>query len=150
MQILLIAFGLTIIASLGFYAGKLLFQLKQQNERQQQARQKRIDSITQSVQTIAMAMEQQQCDLSEGAIRICNLLAALPIVPQPDYPALYPRIHQLYQEISHFPTHEARNGLSKAERRKQDREREQIEATHETAILKELQELRQIQPKQTV
>ncbi|MDM7859353.1 DUF2489 domain-containing protein [Alteromonas sp. ASW11-36] len=146
MQILFIALGLTIIAGLGFYAGKLLFQLKQQNERQQQARQTRIDNITQSIQTIAMAMEQQQCDFSEGAIRICNLLAAIPVIPQPDYPAMYPRIHQLYKEISHFPTHDARNALSKAERRKQDRERGQIEANHESAILKELQELRQIEP----
>lgn len=144
MQLFFIFTALLIIVGLGFYAGKLLFQLKQQKQRQAKARQDRVDNITLSIRTIALAMEQQQCDLSEGVIRLCNLLDAIPLLPQPDYPGLYPAIHGLYDSIKHYPTHEARNQLTKQERRKQDRERENIAAQYETDILKELQTLKSL------
>ena len=83
-------------------------------------------------------MEQQQCDLSEGAIRICNLLNALPLSTPPDYRARFPHIHALFVAVSGFAILEARQKLSKAERRKQDRAREQIESEHESKVLKEL------------
>lgn len=135
---LAIGVGLVVILVLGFYAGKLLFQLKAQKERQNKARQTRIDNITESIRTISLAMEQQQCNLSEGVIRICNLLDAMPITPQPDYVAEYPSIHQLYEKIQRFDTHEARNSLPKTERRKQDTEREQLESEYETLVLTEV------------
>lgn len=138
MWTVLIILALLIIAGLSFYAGKLLFQLKQQNQRQQRAREGRIETICESVDTIAKAMEQQQCDLSEGAIRICNLLAALPLSAPPDFRAQFPHIHTLFVEISGFAVLEARQQLSKAERRKQDVAREQIESEHETNVLAEL------------
>jgi hypothetical protein len=53
--------ALLIILALGFYAGKLLFMLKQQKERQEAARQSRVATITESIIVIAKAMEQQQC-----------------------------------------------------------------------------------------
>ena len=142
MNVILIVAAILIIAVLGFYAGKLLFQLKQQQARQAAARQERVDNITLSIRTIALAMEQQQCDLSEGVIRLCNLLDAIPLLPQPDYPGQYPAIHGLYDAIKHYPTHEARNQLTKQERRKQDKERENIAAQYESEILKELQPLK--------
>lgn len=135
---LAIGVGLFVILVLGFYAGKLLFQLKAQKERQNKARQTRIDNITESIRTISLAMEQQQCNLSEGVIRICNLLDAMPITPQPDYVAEYPSIHELYGKIQQFDTHEARNLLPKIERRKQDTEREQLESEFETLVLTEV------------
>ena len=141
---LIIAAGLIVILALGFYAGKLLYQLKTQTERQNSARQTRIDNITESIRTIALAMEQQQCNLSEGVIRICNLLDALPLTPQPDYPAEYPALHTLHMKIQHFDTHEARNALSKTERRKQDKEREQLESEHESLILTEVEQLKSL------
>ena len=82
--------ALLIILGLGFYAGKLLFLLNQQKKRQEAARQSRIVNITDSVIVIAKAMDQQQCDLSEGVIRIVNLLNALPISSPPDFKAQYP------------------------------------------------------------
>ncbi|GEA09646.1 DUF2489 domain-containing protein [Alteromonas sp. KUL49] len=82
---LAVCFAALIIIGLSFYAGRLLFLLKQQKERQNSVRSKRIYNISESVHVIAMAMEQQQCELSEGVIRIVNLLNALPIDPQPDF-----------------------------------------------------------------
>jgi hypothetical protein len=88
-------------------------------------------------------MQQHQCDYSEGAIRICRLLESLPIENIPDYVEHYPAIHKLFEGVSKFPTHEARNALSKKERREQDKEREQMESEAESGIQKELVALRE-------
>lgn len=136
------AIGAVIVVGLGIYAGRLLFLLQAQTKRHQAARDKRIQNMTESIQTIAFAMHQQQYDLSEGAIRICSLLAALPLDPLPDYKQQYPALHELFDKIQHYPTHEARNALSKSERRGQDKERGQFESELESAILAETEKLK--------
>jgi hypothetical protein len=141
-ETLLGAFGVIIVITLGVYAGKLLLALTQQKARQQAARTKRIGSIVQSIQTIAFAMQQQQCNYSEGAIRICNLLKALPIENIPDYSLVFPQLHNLFDTIKDFPTHEERSALSKQEKRKQDRQREQIESEAESSIQEEIGRLK--------
>jgi len=133
--------GLLIILGLGFYAGKLLFLLKQQNARQKAARDGRIDTITESIVVISKAMQQQQCDLSEGAIRICKLLNALPLEAPPEYKTKFPHIYALYVEISGFAILEERRKLPLKERRKQDVAREQIESEYETKVLAELDDI---------
>lgn len=140
--IIALVIGAVVIAGLSVYAGKLLFLVKAQNTRQQAVRDKRIASMRSSIQTIAFAMQQQQCDLSEGVIRICNLLDALPLNPLPNYPSIYPATHALYEKVKDYPTHEARARLSKSERRAQDKEREQFESELESAILVETEALR--------
>jgi hypothetical protein len=135
---LLLGIAGLIIAGLAFYAGKLLFLLSKQKKKQHVARTERIKSITQSIETISLAMKQQQCDLSEGAIRVCHLLEALPIQPLPNFHNKFPHIFSLFEAIRHFATHEARQALNKQERRKQDMEREEIESHHENNVLDEL------------
>ncbi|GFD69931.1 coproporphyrinogen III oxidase [Alteromonas sp. KUL156] len=130
--------ALLVIVGLGFYAGKLLFLLKQQKVRQEAARQSRIENITDSIIVIAKAMDQQQCDLSEGVIRIVNLLNALPIRTPPDFKAQYPQIYSLFTEVSGFAILEERQKLPKSERKKQDVAREQIESEYESKVLAEL------------
>ncbi|GEA08984.1 hypothetical protein KUL42_37450 [Alteromonas sp. KUL42] len=130
--------ALLIIIGLGFYAGKLLFLLKQQKAQQEATRNGRVKSISESIALIAKAMEQQQCELSEGVIRIVNLLNALPLVEPPNYKAQYPHIHSLFIEVSGFAILEARQKLTKVERRKQDLAREQIESEYESKVLAEL------------
>lgn len=83
-------------------------------------------------------MEQQQCELSEGAIRICNLLNALPLASPPDFRQKFPHIHALFIAVSGFAVLEERKKLSKQEKRKQDAAREQIESEHESKVLDEL------------
>ena len=143
LWVVLTGVALVVILGLGVYAGKLLFLLKQQGIRQDKAKNSRISSITESVILIAKAMEQQQCDLSEGVIRIVNLLNALPLNEPPDFKAIYPQTYALFVEISGFAVLEARQKLSKQERRKQDQVREQIESEYESKVLDELPQLRQ-------
>ena len=142
MMILLFILAVLIIAGLSFYAGKLLWQLKQQRNKQQQVRHTRIQTITDSIQVIAKAMEQQQCDLSEGCIRLCNLLQAMPLETPPDYPKLFPAIFDLFQKVEHMPTHKEREQLPKRERLKQDMQRAEWESELETSILPELEKLK--------
>ncbi|NMH60612.1 DUF2489 domain-containing protein [Alteromonas ponticola] len=130
--------GVIIILALGFYAGRLLYQLKQQNQRHQLARDKRTAKIVESIQVIVKAMLQQQCELSEGAIRLCNLLEALPSASPPDYSEQYPKLYEFFHKVSGFAILDARAKLPKSERMRQDVAREQIEADYETAVLKEL------------
>lgn len=135
--------GAIIIIALGVYAGKLLFLLKQQNIRQQNARNKRIESMVQSIQTIAFAMQQQQCNYSEGAIRICSLLRALPIENIPDYSTTFPALHALFRKVEPFATHAERDALSKVEKRSQDKLREQFESEAESDIQEEIERLKE-------
>lgn len=133
--------ALAIVLPLAFYAGKLLFQLKRQNDRQERARQARIVTLTESIRTIAFAVSQQQCNLSEGAIRLVNLLESMPVASPPlcerDYPALY----ELYVEVKGLATHEQRKMLDRQVREHQDRNREEHESRLETAILREVKQL---------
>ena len=79
MNIAFYLVALAIIAGLSFYAGYLVFRLRTQQKLRKQKTQQRINKIFQSIQTIAKTLEQQQCNLSEGCIRIFHLLEALPV-----------------------------------------------------------------------
>ncbi|WP_026376030.1 DUF2489 domain-containing protein [Aestuariibacter salexigens] len=141
---ILAVIAVLIITGLSYYAGSLLYQLRRQTKQQNQVRQQRIKTMSDSIRTIAMAMQQQQCNLSEGAIRICRLLDAMPIDNVQQFKQDFPALHELFNRVDGFATHEERAALSKQQRRSQDREREEIEAELESDILKELPLLRSL------
>ncbi|MGS2720950.1 DUF2489 domain-containing protein [Paraglaciecola aestuariivivens] len=142
IKTLLLLAAILIIAALSFYAGSLLFKLRNQNRLRALKTQKRIANITESIQTIASAVDQQQCNLSEGCIRIFHLLESLPVINKPDFSLQFKGVYQLYQEVKSLPTHEARKQQTKAERFKQDLHREALEAELETQILADMQRLK--------
>ncbi len=139
-----VAIAVAIIASLGFYAGKLLSQLKQQQQKQKHARDARIARIMESVYTIALAVEQQQCNLSEGAIRLVNLLDSVPIESPPNCERDYPALFELFSHVRRLPTHQARKEMDKTLRAKQDHIREELETQLESRILKEVADIRHL------
>lgn len=67
------------LLGLAVYAGTLMARLKRQQEMQQHAIAARNERILESVRVIAHAVRDGQCDYSEGAIRLTNLLDALQI-----------------------------------------------------------------------
>ncbi|CAI8152752.1 MAG: Uncharacterised protein [Pseudidiomarina mangrovi] len=138
---LLIALGVGIIAVLAYIAGRLLAQLRQQRQAQQQAANKRDSHVVESVVTIAMAMEQGQCELSEGALRIAVLLDHHSSASNQDYVARYPAIYDMYERIKHMPTHSARKQRPKAEIRAMDKQREGYERELEQALVAEARAL---------
>ena len=114
LNILLIIAAVLIILSLAIYAGRLLSKVAQQNKAlaaqqlaQQQAITARNSKISESIRLIAKAIVEQQCELSEGAIRISRLLETIHVTVDANYPQLYPAIHQLDQYLAEFPTHQA-------------------------------------------
>jgi hypothetical protein len=139
MFILLMLCALVIITVLAFYAGSLLFKLRHQKALQESRRIARAKSIIQSIQTIAMAMSQQQCNLSEGCIRLTHLLESIPEKNKPNYRQQFPGIYSLYAYVKDLPTHDARKQLSKLARNTQDSDREDKEAQLEPLILKDVE-----------
>ena len=100
-----------------------------------------IDNIIQSIQTIAKAVEQQQCNLSEASIRLYHLLEALPLIDKPDFSEKFSGLYTLYDAVKDLPTHQARKEQGKLETYKQDLQREELEAELESQILKEVAQL---------
>ncbi|WP_319782775.1 DUF2489 domain-containing protein [Oceanisphaera sp. IT1-181] len=107
--------GGVIILALGIYAGKLLAQVKSQTLRQTQAVSARNERILESINTIALAVSQEQCNQSEGAIRLTNLLNALQFSQPRDFEREYPALYELYEKVKDMPTHEARKNYKRNE-----------------------------------
>lgn len=141
--------GLVVVIALGWYAAKLLLQLKQQTATQQaQEKQAQIQreqknrNLADSVDTIAMAMLQGQCDYSEGTIRICVLLDHMQLEPAPNFRNTFPALHNFYEKIKDMATHKARSELPKNERMRQDMRRLTWESEAKPEIETELPKLR--------
>ncbi|WP_018692159.1 DUF2489 domain-containing protein [Algicola sagamiensis] len=133
--------GLLIIAGLAFYAGRLLMQLKQQNDQQAAAAKARNATLIESITTIAKAMQQAQCESSEGCLRIWVLLDHLIESPKPNYQATYPGIFQMYDVVKDMPTHTARKKYPKKEIRQMDETRLQAEKDLALQINQDLDKL---------
>lgn len=142
MNIVFLLIALSIIAGLGFYAGSLLFKLRTQQQLRKQKTHNRINSISQSIQTIAKALEQQQCNLSEGSIRLFHLLEALPVKDKPDFSQKFTGVYSLYDQVKELPTHETRKLQTKRETKQQDLQREELEAQMASQILKDVSVLK--------
>lgn len=140
--------GAAIIACLAFYAGKLLWLLKQQNKRQlqeQQAQQAKVLEkkryLQESIVLISRAMQEQQCELSEGALRLWVLLDHWPQENKPDAIQLYPGLYQMYLVVRDMPTHQARKEQDKKLTRQQDKVRQQAEIDLRELIQTDLSKL---------
>lgn len=138
---LLAGSGVVIIGALAYYAGRLLAQLKQQNRVRDEALNKRNANLHESIVTIAKAMEQGQCPLSEGCLRLVVLLDLRIESLEAGYAKRYPNIHDMYERIKHMPTHEARKQHPKQDIRKMDVEREGYEQQLEDVILHDIRQL---------
>lgn len=132
------AVGVVIVAALSVYAGMLLSQLNKQRNEAKAGENKRVDYIHESILTIAKAMQQEQCPLSEGCIRISVLLDNLPEASSAQFESRFPAILEMYEKIKHMPTHDARKQFPKQEIRKLDKEREALEVEMEASIQKDV------------
>lgn len=134
MTLWIILAGGLLVLGLSIYAGMLLTQLYKQNQRTAVGEEKRLAYLHESIATIALAMQQKQCELSEGCIRLVVLLENLPQASEEKFPVKFPVIHSMYEKIKHMPTHKARQQYPKKEIAKMDREREQFERELEEGI----------------
>ncbi|WP_017444207.1 DUF2489 domain-containing protein [Gayadomonas joobiniege] len=139
--ILLIIAAILILAGLAFYAGKLLFQLKQQKQAAEQKVNQRNQRLEESIRTISSAMKEEQCEISEGVLRLTVLLDHLSDAQQADYRQQYPSIHALNDKIKHLAILDERKQLAKKDRMRQDMERWQHEADFKELVLDEANRL---------
>ena len=135
-----------IVLLLGVYLGILWAQIKKQkqfNKNQEEKIEKHLEEqkkyVIDSLDIIALATIQGQCDLSECCIRTKNLLDYFPDqADKTDFQVF----HQMYEEIKKFPTHEKRKEQSKQVIFNQDKERFRIEDKYRDRLLKSLEILR--------
>jgi hypothetical protein len=137
-----------IIASLAFYAGKLLKQLNTQKQLQQQAELSHQQALAKhdikvfdSVKIIVRAMQEEQCDFSEGCWRLSVLLDSLKLTSE--QAQQFPAIFKLYNEIKHLSILKDRKQLEKKQRMKEDLHRMSIEAKLHSEIVADLDLLQQ-------
>lgn len=134
-----------IVLLLSIYLGYLLQELRKQKKKVEEAEkflsqknQERHEFRVSSLETIALATLQEQCEISEACIRIKKLLEYYPDVADQKSLVI---IQEMYNEIKSFDTLEARNALSKQEKFKQDTQRFKIEEQYRESFLEALKEL---------
>ena len=132
----LLLVAVCIIVGMIGYATYLLLALQKQKKALQQARRNRINRIKESIEIIAKAMLNGDCNLSEGVLRLKMLLEPVGMSIKNHVTML-----QLYEVVETVPTHEARKALKKNERMRLDLQRESAEAALEKNIKLELHQL---------
>lgn len=70
----LLILALLIVLSMAAYAVSLFVKLHRQKKQLKQAQQQRYRTVIDSIEVIAKAMQSEQCDLSEGVLRLKPLL----------------------------------------------------------------------------
>ncbi|MDF3125113.1 DUF2489 domain-containing protein [Rheinheimera sp. 1928-s] len=130
-----------ILGGLSFYLGRLLWLIKQQQLKQQQVVEAKNANLIESIVLIAKAMREEQCELSEGALRLWVLLDHLQLPEKPDAVHTYPGLFKMYDVIKDMPTHQARKERDKKEIRHLDHIREQAEIDLKADILADVHKL---------
>ncbi|MDU8923473.1 DUF2489 domain-containing protein [Pasteurellaceae bacterium LIM206] len=134
--ILSILAGLIVLA-MAVYTVYVFRQLKQQQRLFAQARQQRMARIKESVNIIAQAMLNGECNHSEGVLRLKMLLEPLGQKRLNAYSAMA----ELYETVRDMPTHDARLALKKNERMQLDLQRESKEIELEEKIKADVKQL---------
>ncbi|WP_025247949.1 DUF2489 domain-containing protein [Mannheimia varigena] len=145
LKIFLIVLAVLILVSLAGYAFHLMMKLSLQKKREQAlieeakaAQKARYLRILDSLDVIARAMISEQCDLSEGVLRLKPLLDVLG-----KKLSRYTAMWELYQVVENMPILEERKQLKRNERMKLDLEREAKEVELSEQIKLECQQLLQ-------
>lgn len=142
---LLLLTAIVIVVALSGYAGWLFWKLHLQKLAQRQheknAAEQRNHKIIESVDVIALAALQGQCDLSEAAIRLYMIMDHLQGEKRVNFAVAYPALFDLFETVKDMPRGEARKKILKKERMKFDFERLKAEARLQHAIYAELEEI---------
>lgn len=145
LRIFLIVLAVLILISLTGYAVHLMLKLRFQKKREQelieqakQARKERYLRIIESIEVITNAMTTEQCNLSEGVLRLKPLLDVLGRKL-----SYYTAMWALYKVVENMPILDERKNLKRNERMKLDLEREAKEIELESDIKAECYRLLQ-------
>ncbi|MDO6444067.1 MULTISPECIES: DUF2489 domain-containing protein [unclassified Marinobacter] len=131
---LIIAGAIVIIVLLGFIRRQMLV-LSESRKRQQKAeafQTKRRQEMIDSIRVIAMAIEEDQVEYSEACLRIKGLLdhVAPQLMEKPPFRVFI----EVYDQLRHMPTHQARQDTEARFVEKMDKERFEVEKRHADEI----------------
>ncbi|MCG8393250.1 MAG: DUF2489 domain-containing protein [Pseudomonadales bacterium] len=128
---------------IGTVLGLLLWRLWLGRQRKQELQKQQV-AILDSLEVLCMAVEQEQVELSEAAIRMSVLLDSLPdvIAPKVDVSV----IHQFAETCQQFDRGEERKGLTPRARHQQDSYRWQLEEEQKVVITEAAQRLGGVLP----
>lgn len=131
---LIIAGAIAIIALLGFIRRKKVA-LSENRKRQDKAeafQAKRRQNMIDSIRVIAVAVEENQIEYSEACLRIKGLLDH--IAPQLMEKPPFRVFLEVYEQLRHMPTHQARQDTEARFVDKMDKERFEVEERHADEI----------------
>ncbi|MBS3804828.1 MAG: DUF2489 domain-containing protein [Oleiphilaceae bacterium] len=135
LQWTLIVTGLVVIALLTAFIVKqarVIKQTKVREARHRSFRAERRDSMIDSIRVLAMAIEQDQVEYSEGCLRIKGLLDH--VEPELLEQSPFQVFQEIHNHLEHMPTHQARQETDLRFVQKMDRERYALEAKHSDRI----------------
>ncbi|KMK51715.1 coproporphyrinogen III oxidase [[Actinobacillus] muris] len=136
MRFFLIILALLILLAMAGYAFSLVLKLRHQKQQLAAAQKSRYLAVIDSIDVIARAMLAQQCDFSEGVLRLKPLLDVLGKKLN-----RFVAMWALYETVESMPILEARQQLKRNERMKLDLTREAKEAELAEQIKLELRQL---------
>ncbi|QIZ78278.1 DUF2489 domain-containing protein [Ferrimonas lipolytica] len=130
----LIVAAIAIVVALAVYAAILWRKVAQQQQQRSTKIAARQLHLQEQIQQIAKAALAEQCQPAEAALRLVNLLRAVPGADSERLAQQFPHLQALYDAISTQPILEQRKALPKLERRKLDMELEHHQAVLGPAI----------------
>ncbi len=146
LNIWLLIFAALSIIILGVYALYLQFKLKQKRQQQiQQKQQAEINLLEFKRRTIAdilfiaKAMQQQQCELTEGVLRVYHLLVRIDEAAW--HSSMLTHTRHYYCQCKDMPILEGYKKLSNQQKYQQDCLRIELERTESQNVLAEMQDL---------
>ncbi|WP_417516080.1 DUF2489 domain-containing protein [Marinobacter sp.] len=131
---LIIAGAIVIIVLLGFIRRQTVV-LSENRRRQQKSeafQTKRRKDMIDSIRVIAMAIEEDQIEYSEACLRIKGLLdhVAPQLMEKPPFRVFM----EVFDQLRHMPTHQARQDTETRFVEKMDKERFEVEKRHADEI----------------
>ena len=146
MYWILIFMAAAIILSLSATAAYYLLKLRKIKQHQNQQvslnRQAWLDgqeALAADIRFIAKAMVQQQCEITEGCLRLKVLMDRLDETLQ--HHSDYQTIQRHYQKTAHMPHHQAYQALNRKQQFKLDQARFELESQHRQQVLLEAKRL---------
>jgi len=141
-MVYLITAAIIIVIALAATAAYYLIKLKQARRIQRKAIadgeaawRKKQEEIASDIRFIANAMVQEQCEITEGCMRLTVLMDRLDenLRFQPEYTAI--RAH--FEATAHMPTHDTYKALKPKQRFALDKERFELEEKNKQSVLKD-------------
>jgi hypothetical protein len=143
-----IIFAVAIIVILAILAGYYLFKVRQvtlqekaQTKENHQAWLLHRNNLIKDIHFIANSMTQEQCEITEGCMRLEYLIDKVDDSEQ--IRATFNYIYEHYNATAHMPIKDAYQSLSKKEQFKLDKERSRLEAQNKVNVLKDTSRLSQ-------